>query len=129
MDQLFYMLALIVCGAAALRFAGRRLSHGKALTAQQLQDRLQSGSPVTLLDVRTPEEYQSGHIPTARNLPLSALGAQSPLLPSDQEAEIVVYCRSGQRSARAAGKLSALGYSNVYDLGGIQDWPYETTVD
>ena len=50
-------------------------------------------------------------------------------LPFEKDAEILVYCRSGRRSAEAAEKLTGMGYANVSDFGGIQDWPYETTTD
>jgi rhodanese-related sulfurtransferase len=77
-----------------------------------------------LVDVRTPGEYGDGHIPGAINIELSAL-ADNPPTP-EKGALIIVYCRSGSRSARAAQTLKDLGYTGVLDWGGIIRWPYET---
>lgn len=73
-----------------------------------------------LLDVRTAEEFNSGHIAGAQNIALQSLPNQLDQLPQDQP--IVVYCRSGNRSAQAARLLIEAGYTQVYDLGGILDW-------
>ena len=81
---------------------------------------------VTIVDVRTAEEYAQKHIPEAINVPNESIGDEAPSELADKEAVILVYCRTGRRSADAAGKLAGLGYTNVYDFGGIVDWPYET---
>lgn len=81
---------------------------------------------VTLLDVREQEEYDEGHIDGAVLLPYDTITADSEALPEDKASTVIVYCRSGRRSAIAAETLAGLGYTNVYDLGGIQSWPYET---
>lgn len=73
-----------------------------------------------LLDVRTPEEFNSGHIPGAVNISVETLAARLSELPADKT--IVVYCRSGNRSATAAQILAEAGYSSIYDLGGINTW-------
>lgn len=79
-----------------------------------------------LLDVRTQEEYGEAHIDGAQLIPYDAIEQNADELPADKDASIIVYCRSGRRSAIAAETLIGMGYANVYDLGGIQDWPYET---
>jgi rhodanese-related sulfurtransferase len=81
---------------------------------------------VTLLDVRTQEEYDEAHIDGAVLLPYDSITPSSVGLPADKNATVIVYCRSGRRSAIAAETLIGLGYTKVYDLGGIQSWPYET---
>ena len=81
---------------------------------------------VTVVDVRTPEEYEEGHISGAINVVNEEIGESRPEQLSDQEAVLLIYCRSGRRSKAAAGKLAAQGYQHIYDFGGIQDWPYET---
>lgn len=73
-----------------------------------------------LLDVRTPEEFASGHIPGAVNIPVESLQSRLSEISSDQD--IVVYCRSGNRSAQASQILAQAGYSAIYDLGGIINW-------
>ena len=78
-----------------------------------------------ILDVRTPEEYKSGHIPGAVNIPNETIGAEEiPELP-DKSQLLLVYCRSGRRSKEAAEKLVALGYTNVVEFGGILDYKGE----
>lgn len=76
-----------------------------------------------LVDVRTAEEYVAGHIPTAIQIDYREIGENPPTL--DKDANIVVYCRSGNRSNSAAQTLRSLGYTAVLDWGGIIDWPYE----
>ena len=76
-----------------------------------------------LIDVRTPEEFASGHIEGAVNIPVEEMAGRLDEIPGDTP--IVVYCRSGNRSATAARILTEAGYAPVYDLGGIQDWVAE----
>lgn len=78
-----------------------------------------------LLDVRTREEYEQGHIPGAVNLPNEEIGETQPSLLPDQEQTIYIYCRSGRRSKQAAENLSQLGYTNLIEIGGIMDWDGE----
>ena len=98
----------------------------RKITPEEAKARMDSGDEVLILDVRTQEEYDAGHIPGAILLPNETIGSEEPVLLADKDAEILVYCRSGRRSAEAANKLVALGYTGVYDFGGIIDWPYET---
>lgn len=81
---------------------------------------------VLLLDVRTQEEYDEAHIEGAVLVPYDALPDNLKNLPEDKDTVIIVYCRSGRRSAIAAQTLTDMGYTQVFDLGGIQSWPYET---
>ncbi len=79
-----------------------------------------------ILDVRTPEEFAEKHIPDAINIPNETIGTEEiPELP-DKEQLILVYCRSGNRSKQASEKLVRLGYTNIVEFGGINDWPGET---
>lgn len=79
-----------------------------------------------ILDVRTPEEFAEKHIPNAINIPNETIGEDAiPELPREDQL-ILVYCRSGNRSKQASEKLAALGYTKVYEFGGINDWAGET---
>ena len=102
---------------------GEETSYQKitAEMAKQIMD----GGAATVADVRTAEEYEEGHIPGAVLVPNESIGEERPEALPDPEALILVYCRSGNRSRQAAEKLLELGYMNVYDFGGITDWPYE----
>lgn len=80
---------------------------------------------VVVVDVRTREEYDGGHIENAVLVPNESIGSKMPETLPDKEATLLIYCRSGRRSKDAAQKLLALGYQSVYDFGGVIDWPYE----
>ena len=82
---------------------------------------------LTILDVREEEEYVTGHAINAVVLPVDEITAESAaaVLP-DKKTPVLVYCRTGRRSAVAAAALQALGYEAVYDMGGLIGWPYGT---
>lgn len=75
-----------------------------------------------LLDVRTPEEFKEGHVEGATNIPVQVLESRLAELADKKEKDIVVYCRSGMRSARAAALLKERGFVKVHDLGGMSNW-------
>lgn len=87
---------------------------------------LENDLSVILLDVRTIEEHNELRIPDSLLIPYDAIEQKSSELLPDKDATILVYCRSGRRSVIAAESLVKLGYTNVRNLGGIIDWPYET---
>ena len=101
----------------------------KKISAADAKARMDSGDTIVILDVRTQEEYDAGHIPGAILVPNETIADKQPALLPDLDAEILVYCRSGNRSAQAAKKLIAIGYTNVVDFGGIIDWPYDIVTD
>ena len=78
----------------------------------------QGTSGAVLLDVRTPEEYRSGHIPGSRNIPLQTIDRVSAVA-ENKDTALYVYCQSGARSRQAAGMLKQMGYTNVNNIGGI----------
>ena len=86
---------------------------------------LQSGERVALLDVREEREYITGHVAGAQLLPVDEITAETAaeLIPS-YDTPVLVYCRSGMRSARAAHLLEKLGYRDVRNMGGLAGWPY-----
>lgn len=89
------------------------------------KEMIDSGDELIIVDVRTASEFSQGHIPDAILIPNETIGSTPPAELPDKEALILIYCRSGNRSAQAARKLVSMGYLNVYDFGGILDWPYE----
>lgn len=84
---------------------------------------------VTVVDVRRQDEYDAGHIANAVLVPNESIGDTAPAALPDKDATLLLYCRSGHRSAQAAAKLAALGYTHVYDFGGINSWPYDVVTD
>jgi len=80
----------------------------------------QKTEPYLLVDVRTPAEYESGHIPTSVNIPNTEIAARPPSV--EKGALIIVYCRSGNRSATARKELQAMGFTRVVDFGAVSKW-------
>lgn len=90
---------------------------------------MQTEKDYIILDVRTEEEYKSGHIPNAICIPNETIGNGEIGALKDKNQLILVYCRSGRRSKEAAQKLANLGYRNVKEFGGIIDWTGETVTE
>jgi len=88
-------------------------------------DNYDKNKDVVIIDVRTESEYKSGHLKEAVNIPVSEISS----IEYDKDTKIIVYCRSGSRSANAAKMLSEMGYSKVLDMGGIINWEYEVVVE
>lgn len=78
-----------------------------------------------IVDVRRQDEYDAGHIPGAILIPNESIGTEPPKELPDLNQIILIYCRSGNRSKQAAEKLAAMGYTNVYEFGGISTWTGE----
>ena len=91
--------------------------------------RLLDAGKATAVDVREPDEFAVGHIPGAKLLPLGEVLSRAAEVLPDKNAPWLIYCRTGRRSADAVQKLDSLGYTNLYDLGGILSWPYEIEGD
>ena len=95
------------------------------ITAEEAKVLMDSGESHIILDVRTQEEYDQGHIPGAIVIPDTQIKARAEEMLTDKDQLILVYCRSGRRSKLAAEILAELGYTNIKEFGGIIDWPYE----
>lgn len=137
MKKLLVCIAIAAFSAASACLAADGLNAAPAaaaavpyrtLTPQEAKLQMDQQANLVVVDVRTQEEYAAGHIPSAVLLPVEQIEAKADsvakVLP-DKNAEIFVYCRSGKRAGRAAAALTEQGYTNVYSIGGIMDWPYE----
>lgn len=97
----------------------------RRISMQEAVEMMEKETGYVILDVRTRQEYDSGHIPGAILIPNETIGTDElPELP-DKDQLILVYCRSGNRSKQASDKLVKLGYTNVVEFGGINSWPGE----
>ena len=96
------------------------------ITAQEAKELMDTQTGYIILDTRTQEEYDQGHIPGAIVLPYDEVMEKAEGILTDKDQLILVYCRSGRRSKIAANDLVKLGYTNIREFGGIIDWPYET---
>ena len=97
----------------------------KSITQIEAKNIMDNTTGYVVLDVRTAQEYNTGHIVNAINIPNEVIYEQVESMLTDKEQVILVYCRSGRRSKEAASKLVELGYVNVLEFGGIIDWKYE----
>ena len=79
-----------------------------------------------IVDVRRQDEYDAGHIPGAILIPNESIVSERPKELPDLDQIILIYCRSGRRSKEASEKLAKMGYTNIYEFGGIITWPGET---
>lgn len=98
----------------------------KKISPEDAKKNMENDSDIILLDVRTVEENKTIRILGSTLIPLDKLELSAEREIPDKERTIYVYCRSGNRSINAVKILLKLGYKNVYDLGGINQWPYET---
>ena len=97
------------------------------ISQEEAKTIMSTNQEAVILDVRTQEEYDSGHIKGAVLLPVDAIteGSAQEVIPA-KDTQVLVYCRSGNRSVTASKALAQLGYTEVYEFGGINTWPYET---
>lgn len=112
--------SFVVMGAVAALFAGCAAAPKDAAPAGQATARERVAQGAFLLDVRTPEEFAEGHLPGAELIPVQSLAARLGEVPKDRP--VVVYCRSGKRSAQAAAILRDAGRTDVIDLGAMSNW-------
>ena len=95
------------------------------ITAEEAKQIMDSEEGYIILDVRTQEEYDQGHIPGAIVISHEEIEEKAEQVLTDKDQLILVYCRSGRRSKLAAEALVEQGYTNIKEFGGIIDWPYE----
>lgn len=98
------------------------------ISAEEAKAMMDKGG-VTVVDVRREDEYAAGHIPGSILVPNEGIRDTQPEELPDLDAVLLVHCRTGVRSKQASDKLLEIGYKNVYDFGGIVDWPYETVTE
>lgn len=119
---LFFSLLLLFTGCG-----GRTADNSYQQITQEEAKEMMNTQEVIILDVREQNEYDSGHIPGAVLLPVGTIDEDTAaaVIP-EKDSTVLVYCRSGNRSKTASSALAELGYTNIYEFGGINTWPYET---
>ena len=115
--------ALMLTGCAG---AGNQTNSYRQIIMDEAVAMMEQESGYVILDVRRPDEYATGHIPNAINVPNENIGTDEISQLPNKDQLIMVYCRSGRRSKEAAEKLVKLGYTNIVEFGGILDWNGET---
>jgi rhodanese-related sulfurtransferase len=120
------LLLALLCGCAPQNEGEEEKMTYTQITVNKAIEMMESESNYIILDVRTFEEYNERHIPGAICVPNESIGTEPIEELPQKDQLILVYCRSGRRSKEAAEKLAAMGYSNIYEFGGILDWTGET---
>ena len=119
------LLVLCLLTACGQKTPNPQASGYQNITPQQAKEIMDSQTGYVILDTRTQEEFEEGHIPGAILIPYDAVTEKAKGILTDKNQLILVYCRSGRRSKLAAEDLVKLGYTNIKEFGGIIDWPYE----
>ena len=113
------LLLLTGCGGRKMENTYQQISQEEAKNMMETQE-------ILILDVREQEEFDAGHIPGALLLPVGTIsGDTAAAVIPELDTVVLVYCRSGNRSKTASRTLAELGYTNIYEFGGISTWPYE----
>lgn len=119
------LFALFILTGCAVDSATNEETY-RQVTTEEAISLMESESDYIILDVRTLDEFKMKHIPGAINIPNEAIGSKEIDKLPDKDQLILVYCRSGNRSKQASEKLVKLGYTNIVEFGGINDWTGET---
>lgn len=123
---LFLLLLLLLTGCGENTSNTSSESNYQQISQEEAKEMMDT-QEVIILDVREQDEYDSGHIPGAILLPVGTIDEETAaeVIP-EKDSTVLVYCRSGNRSKTASSALAELGYTNIYEFGGINTWPYET---
>ena len=124
---LFLLLAVMLLTACAHTKENDQEAAYMNITAEEAKAIMDIEEGYIILDARTQEEYDQGHIPGAIVISYEEIMEKAEDVLTDKDQLILVYCRSGRRSKIAAEALVELGYTNIKEFGGIIDWPYEVT--
>jgi len=112
-------------GPTAILVSEEKKEMYEQITVEDAKKIMDSTEGYVVLDVREQEEFDEGHIVGAVLIPYEKIEDMAAEMLPDKDKQILVYCRTGRRSKIAAGALAKLGYTNIKEFGGIQDWPYE----
>lgn len=129
MNILFILSLLSISLVACGKDSSQSDEPYQTISSSDAKEMMDTDKNVLILDVRTLDEYESGHIQGAVLLPNTVIKDKAAEVIPDYSTTILVYCRSGNRSASASAELAEMGYTNVYDFGGIIDWPYEIVTE
>ena len=125
---LVLVLCLTGCNAGISKESATTVMTGyKQISQDEAKAMMARDDGHIIVDVRRQDEYDAGHIPGAILIPNESIDKERPKELPDLDQIILVYCRSGRRSKEASQKLAKMGYTNIYEFGGIITWPGETT--
>lgn len=119
------LLLILQIAAAVMLLSGCGSASYTQISQDEAMKMMQEQSDYLIVDVRRPDEFAEGHIAGAVNVPNETIEDEAPDALPDKEQTLLVYCRSGNRSKEASQKLADMGYTNVYEFGGINTWKGE----
>ena len=119
-----FLITLLITSCTKPQDQEEKITYQK-ITPEVAKSMIDQDSSIIILDVRRQDEYDNGHIPNAILIPDYEILEKAESILKDKNQTILIYCRSGNRSKKAALNLIDLGYKQVYDFGGIIDWPYD----
>ena len=123
---LYLLLILVLCGCSNNSIKSNEIVP-KVIDYKTVYNEIDNKN-IYIIDVREDYEYKGGHIKNSYNIPLNKINEFNKMMIS-LDSKIIVYCHSGNRSRQAANLLIEMGYTNVYDMGGINNWNYELIKD
>ena len=106
--------------------SAERILQYKQISQEEAKEMMAKDDGHIIVDVRRQDEYDAGHIPGAILIPNESIDTTRPKELPDLDQIILVYCRSGRRSKEASEKLAKMGYTKIYEFGGIITWTGET---
>ena len=125
-----FALLLTACSSGGQVMDGEGMVRSYTQISQdEAKEMMKQNDGHVIVDVRRPDEFADGHIPGAICIPNESIGSEQPEELPDLSQVILVYCHSGNRSKQAAQKLFDMGYTNVYEFGGILDWTGEVVTE
>lgn len=123
--MLKYIVAILIVVGGMFVMNSTSANGYVSISAQEAKKIMDTETGYVIVDVRNQDEYDAGHIPNAKLVPLPVIADIAEEKLPDKNQLLLVHCRSGVRSKKAASILVGLGYTNIKEFGGIIDWPYE----
>ena len=124
-------IMILACGCSgneSPQTDGQDLQYSQ-ISQEEAVEMMSEETGYLIVDVRRPDEYAEGHIPGAINVPNEEISDEMPEALPDKDRLLFIYCRTGRRSKEAAAKLADIGYTNIYEFGGIADWKGEIVTE
>ena len=122
------ILLFVLSGCSSVKEEQNTAAY-KQISQEEAKEMMSRDDGHVIVDVRRQDEYDAGHIPGAILIPNESIGSEAPEALPDHDQTILIYCRTGNRSKQASEKLAAMGYTNIYEFGGINTWTGEIVTE
>ena len=122
------IMLFVLSGCSSVKEEQNKAGY-KQISQEEAKEMMGRDDGHVIVDVRRQDEYDAGHIPGAILIPNESIGHGAPEALPDYDQVILIYCRSGNRSKQASEKLATMGYTNIYEFGGINTWTGEIVTE